>query len=128
MVSFIAGMSFVMIGAWPVFGFLGLDAILIYVAFKVNFHSAKIYESAKLTEDAFVVERMRPNGQVLRWNFQPYWLRVAIEDGDTRLILSSHRKSVVIGEFLTVGERIDFADTLRRELDKLPAPNHRQAV
>lgn len=128
MVSFIAGIAFVMIGAWPVFGFIGLDAILIYVAFKVNFHSAKIYESVKLTEDNFVVERMRPNGQVLSWQFQPYWLRVAMEGEGSRLVLSSHGKSVTIGEFLTPDERSDLADTLRTELDKLRTPIHQQAV
>lgn len=128
MVSFIAGIAFIMIGAWPVFGFIGLDAVLIYVAFRVNFHSAKIYESVKLTEDLFVVERMRPNGQVLNWQFQPYWLRVIMEDDNNRLILSSHGKSVVLGEFLTPSERIDLADTLRLELDKLRAPRHEQAI
>jgi uncharacterized membrane protein len=128
MVSFTAGIAFVMVGAWPVFGFIGLDAVLIYVAFKVNFHSAKIYESVKLTEDLFLVERMRPNGQISRWRFQPYWLRVAMEDGDSRLILSSHGKSVIIGEFLTARERVDFADTLQSELDKLRAPRRQQAV
>jgi uncharacterized membrane protein len=128
MVSFIAGIAFIMIGAWPVFGFIGLDAILIYVAFKVNFHSAKIYESVKLTENSFVVERMRPNGQILSWQFQPYWLRVAMVDGDPGLIISSHGKSVTIGEFLTPSERTDLAETLRAELDKLRAPNHQQAV
>lgn len=128
MVSFIAGIAFVMIGAWPVFGFIGLDAVLIYVAFKVNFHSAKIHESVKLTENMLLVERTQPNGQVSSWQFQPYWLRVVIEDGDSRLILSSHGKSVIIGEFLTPSERIDLADNLRAELDKLRAPRHQQAV
>jgi uncharacterized membrane protein len=128
MVSFIAGIAFVMIGAWPVFGFIGLDAVLIYVAFKVNFHSAKIYESVKLTEDMFLVERMRPNGQMSSWKFQPYWLRIAMEGGDSRLVVSSHGKSVIIGEFLTPSERIELADTLRAELDKLRTPRHQQAV
>jgi uncharacterized membrane protein len=127
-VSFIAGIAFIMVGAWPVFGFIGLDAILIYVAFKVNFHSAKIYESVKLTEDMFIVERMRPNGQVLSWQFQPYWLRVIMEGDDSRLVLSSHGKSVTIGEFLTPDERSQLADTLRAELDKLRTPVHQQAV
>jgi len=128
MVSFIAGIAFIMIGAWPVFGFIGLDAILIYVAFKVNFHSAKIYESVKLTEDNFVRERKRPNGKVLSWQFQPYWLRVVTEGDDSRIVISSHGKSVTIGEFLTPDERTDFADTLRTELDKLRTPLHQQAV
>lgn len=64
MVSFVAGMAFIMIGAWPVFEFIGLDAVLIYVAFKVNFHSAKIYESVRLTEEVFLVERMRPKTKI----------------------------------------------------------------
>lgn len=128
MVSFIAGIAFVMIGAWPVFGFIGLDAVLIYVAFNVNFHSAKIYELVKLTEDNFVVERMRPNGQLLSWQFQPYWLRVAMEADDSRLVILSHGKSVTIGEFLTPDERSELADTLRAELDKLRLPLHQQAV
>ncbi len=128
MVSFIAGIAFVMIGAWPVFGFIGLDAILIYVAFRVNFHSAKIYESVKLTENNFVVERRRPNGKVLSWQFQPYWLRVAMEGDNARLVISSHGKSVIIGEFLTPDERSDLAETLRTELDKLRKPLHQQAV
>lgn len=127
-VSFVAGMAFVMIGAWPVFGFIGLDAVLIYVAFKVNFHSAKIRESVKLTEDLFVVERRRSNGQVSSWRFQPYWLRVTMDDGNSRLVLSSHGKSVIIGEFLTPSERLDFADTLRAELEKLRAPSHHKAL
>ena len=128
MVSFVAGMAFIMIGAWPVFGFIGLDAVLIYVAFKVNFHSAKIYESVRLTEEVFLVERMRPNGQVVSWRFQPYWLQVATEDEDTRLILSSYGNSITIGEFLTVSERVELAEILRDELEKLRAPRHQQAV
>ncbi len=32
-ISFASGMLFLMIGAWPVFGFFGLDVLLIYWAF-----------------------------------------------------------------------------------------------
>lgn len=120
--SFIAGMAFIMIGAGAVIAFIGLDAVLIYAAFKVNFDSARIYESVKLCEDILVVERMRPNGKLLRWSFQPYWLKVTMEEGNSRLVLSSHGKSVILGEFLSESERVDLADTLWRELDKLRAP------
>jgi uncharacterized membrane protein len=107
-----------------VFGFFGLDAVLIYVAFRVNFHSAQICETVTLTERELTVERKRPNGQVSNWSFQTYWLRVGVEDGDSRLTLSSHGKTLTIGEFLTPGERIDLAVTLREELQKLRQPHH----
>ena len=49
-VSFICitcGLVFYFMGAWPVFGFLGLDIALIYFAFKINYRAGKIYENIK---------------------------------------------------------------------------------
>ena len=40
-VSFATGVAFLMMGAWPVFGFLGLDVLAIYVAFRINFSRAR---------------------------------------------------------------------------------------
>lgn len=124
-VSFTAGMAFMLAGAWPVLGFFGLDVLLIYIAFKVNFHSAKVYETLRLTESSLTVGRMRPDGELLTWKFQPYWLRIAIDDSlqaESRLIISSHGKSLTIGEFLTPDERFDLAETLKTELLKLRQP------
>eukprot|EP01035_Chromulina_nebulosa_P040405 gene40404-54645_t len=36
-VSFIAGIAFLMMGAWPVFGFFGLDVLAIWWAFRINY-------------------------------------------------------------------------------------------
>ena len=38
-VSFILGLVFFLLGAWPVMGFFGLDVALIYYAFKLNYRS-----------------------------------------------------------------------------------------
>ena len=35
-VSFAAGIVFLMMGAWPVFGFFGLDVLLLYLAFRAQ--------------------------------------------------------------------------------------------
>ena len=35
-VSFVAGIAFAMIGAWPVLGFFGLDVALIWYAFNAT--------------------------------------------------------------------------------------------
>ena len=39
-ISFVAGMVFLLIGAWPVVGFLGLDVLLIYWALPANYRGA----------------------------------------------------------------------------------------
>ena len=45
LVSFVMGMVFLLIGAWPVMGFFGLDVALIYFAFKLNYRSGRLYET-----------------------------------------------------------------------------------
>lgn len=125
-VCFSAGIAFVLIGAWPVFGFFGLDVLLVYVAFRVNYRWGRIYETILLTEDELTVERMTPDGSIRRWRFQPYWLKVDIDDPphqNSALTLSSHGKALVIGAFLTPTERLEFADALREALDKLRQPS-----
>ena len=39
--SFIAGIIFMLKGAWPVFCFFGLDVLLVYIFFKINYKSGK---------------------------------------------------------------------------------------
>ncbi len=39
-VSGVAGIAFMLVGAWPVLGFFGLDLALIYFAFKANYRWA----------------------------------------------------------------------------------------
>jgi len=122
LVSFAAGAAFISIGAWPVFGFFGLDVVLIFIAFRVNYYRARMFETVRLTRDRLVVERNNPRGDVTRWEFQPYWLRVTMDDPprpESRLMLSSHGRSVVIGRFLTPDERLDLAQALRNALARL---------
>lgn len=124
-ISFAAGMAFMMMGAWPVFGFFALDAALVYIAFKVNYRSGRMYETVRLTEENLTVVRVSSGGRIQRWSFQPYWLRVAIDDPprqDSKLVLTSHGKSLAIGSFLTPHERLDLARALETALHKLREP------
>src|SRR5262245_22524032 len=54
-ISFVTGMVFLMAGAWPVFGFLGLDVLLVYWAFKLNYRSAQAYEQVTVTPSELTV-------------------------------------------------------------------------
>ena len=60
LVCFAAGVAFALIGAWPVFGFFGLDVLLIYFAFRINYRWGRMYETVVLTEDTLTVERGQP--------------------------------------------------------------------
>src|SRR5438270_7670272 len=56
-VSFIGGVVFYIVGAWPVGGFFGLDAVLIYWAFRVNYRAAQAYEGVTVTPSELRVRK-----------------------------------------------------------------------
>jgi uncharacterized membrane protein len=114
--SIAIGTGFVLAGAWPVVGFFGLDVALIYVAFRRNYRSARLRETLRLAEDAFTVERIGIYGERRLWRFQPFWLRVVLEeraDRSNRLLVASHGKSLVIADFLAPAARRELAATIR---------------
>src|SRR5229473_7555630 len=103
-VSFAAGVAFLMMGAWPVFGFFGLDVLAIYWAFKVNFRSAKAREEISVTPSELRVRRVSHRGDVAEWVLNPLWVRldqqVHEEYGVERLYLVSGGRHFAIGRFL----------------------------
>lgn len=125
LVSFGTGLLFYMIGAWPVIGFMGLDVALIYIAFKLNYRSGRLYETVDLTPDALTVTRVSPSGKAQSWSFNPYWVRLSLEERvgrSSELSLASHGDRLVFGSFLSDPEREDFARALREALSTAKAP------
>jgi uncharacterized membrane protein len=117
--SFAVGTGFVIAGAWPVVGFFGLDVALVYLAFRLNYRSARRRETLRLAEDAFTVERVGIHGERRLWRFQPFWLRVVLEerpDRSNRLFVASHGRSLVIADFLAPAARRELAATIRDAL------------
>ncbi len=115
-ISFISGCLFLFLGAWPVLGFLGLDVLLVYWAFKVNYRSALMHETVDVTDETVTVRRVDRKGGVREWTFQPYWLRIEMEEGEDDcgpLYLASHGRRLAVGTFLSADERRDFARALR---------------
>ena len=89
----IVGILFIVAGAWPVFGFSGAEFLLLYIAFRLNYRSGRAYERVRLTERQLEVMRFSPRGEVGRWEFEPTWLRISMDDPprhDSQLKLSSH--------------------------------------
>jgi uncharacterized membrane protein len=116
--SLIVGTACVLAGAWPVFGFFGLDVALVYVAFRVSYRGARLSESVRLTERSLTVERVSRRGEHRHWEFEPYWLRVVLEEkGETSTLkLASHGRAIVLGSFLAPLERQSFAALLQGAL------------
>src|SRR4051794_41973741 len=75
LISIIAGVGFVAVGAWPVIGFFGLDVALVYLAFRLNYRTARQSETIRLADDTFTVERVSVRGERRNWRFQPFWGR-----------------------------------------------------
>ncbi len=119
LVSGIVGIAFALAGAWPVTGFLGLDIVLVWLALRACARSARRAEVITLDETGLHVRRLgfgRDNGA---WRFEPYWVRVDVEEPhrpDSPLVLRSHGRALVIGRFLTLEERLDLARALDRAL------------
>ena len=121
-VSFSIGAFFMLKGAWPVFGFFGLDVLLVYIAFKVNYHNAKRYEKIRLWENSLIIKKKSDNGESNTWKFNPYWVRLEMKKSQSRssdLNLSSHGKTISIGSFLSNQEKEEVANTLLLHLKKL---------
>jgi len=118
-VSFAVSLFFVLHGAWPVTPFFGLDVALVYVAFRISYRQARLREELRLTREQLTVERIGVRGERRGWRFQPFWLRVQLEEKDehsNRLLLTSHGRSLVVGSFLGPAERRNVASALRDAL------------
>lgn len=119
-VSFVAGLVFLSIGAWPVFGFFGLDVLAVYWAFKVNFHRAAAYEEIAVTPSTLLVRRVTHLGAVSEWSFNPLWVRLDVEQSDEfgveRLALVSRGRSLGIASFLGPDEKLSFSKALNSAL------------
>jgi len=123
-VSFAAGIAFLMMGAWPVMGFFGLDILAIYVAFRLNYRAGRYYETVEIDPDLLRITRFHPSGEAERFDFNPYWLRVELgerPDGRTALALRQHDRLFAFGTFLTDEERREVADVVRTGLRQVRA-------
>ncbi len=121
------GFGFWRLGAWPVAGFCGLEALLLAGAFAASHRSGRLVEWLRLDEETLSVSRIDTRGRTARWSFEPGWVRVAVENGPGggRLVLSSHGRFLRLGAFLTDGERREVAAALAAALARWRDGGHR---
>jgi uncharacterized membrane protein len=119
-VSFVSGIAFLLLGAWPVFGFFGLDVLLLYWAFRINYRHAAAYEEVTVTPTALKVRKVDHRGTAREWMLNPLWVKLDQESheefGIERLFLVSRGKQLAIANFLGPDEKASFAKALGHAL------------
>jgi uncharacterized membrane protein len=115
-VSFGAGTVFLMLGAWPVFGFFGLDVLLVYWAFRANYRAAAAFEEVTVTASELRVRKVTHRGRASEWSFNPLWVRLERDQheefGLQALFLVSRGQRLRIAHVLSPQEKESFAAAL----------------
>jgi uncharacterized membrane protein len=119
-VSLVTGVVFLLAGAWPVFGFCGLDVALMYWALQVNYRRAASYEHVTVRPSELSVRQVSHRGAIREWRANPVWVRldqvVHTEFGIERLFLVSRGKRLAIAAFLSPREKETFVLALSAAL------------
>lgn len=112
------GIIFLAMGAWPVSGFMGLDVLALYLAFRMSYRQAQAFERILIRDGQITIEHSDMHGRITFDTLPSYWARVDFE-GDEEggdVALCSHGRSVGVGRFLPGFERAAFANMLRKVL------------
>ena len=120
LVATASSLPFVIAGAWPVGGFMGLDILLVYLAFRANFRAARAYEDISVSPLELMLAKVNAKGRRAEWRFHPAWVFIDKvehqEFGLQRLALRSRGTSVEVAGFLGADAKADFASALTRAL------------
>ena len=110
---FVTGLYFVSLGAWPVLGFVGLDVLAVWIAFRLNYRSARAYEEVEVSRAALIIRKVSPGGQLQEIRFNPQWARLEVhtveDEGVSRIFVRARAARVPVGVFLNPDDRRSFA-------------------
>ena len=115
------GGLFLLLGAWPIFGFLGAEWLLFWWLLRTHFRGDRRAERIRLYADRLVLQQIDSKGGIAESTFEPYWLQVVLKERgfeNPALLLRSHGRAVEIGTFLGADERRQFAQELHSVLTR----------
>ena len=118
-------LTFVLLGAWPVAGFTGIELLLAAILFRVNARGAKSVEIISLSYDGLTVLRIAPDGAKRQATLQPAWLRLSLEDRPGRapvLFVRERQRQIELARDLGEAEKRSLAAALALALERLRNP------
>ena len=118
--SLVSSLAFIAHGAWPIVGFFGLDVLLLWLAFRASYRSAKATEEVSVSRTDLAIRQTSPRGHVRESHYNPSWARFLVrrhsEIGVTHMSVSGEGRATEIGSFLNPDDRESFADAFGRAL------------
>jgi uncharacterized membrane protein len=96
-------------GAFPVVGFLGLDVLALWLAFRFNYRAARRIERVRVTRERIYVFSSDADGE-RHWVVNPLWARVLREGAG--VLVRAGKGQMRLGAFLSPKECDSFAAAL----------------
>lgn len=113
--GFFVGAIFLLTGAYPVVGFMGLEFLALWLVFKASFRAQAARTYVQVTADAVTLRKIDGRGRERRATLSSHFVRVELDRavrGPSALRLAASDKIYSLGEFLTPHERESFARRL----------------
>jgi uncharacterized membrane protein len=118
--STVITIPFFLLRAWPIVGFMGLDVLGVYLAFRLNFRSAQAREHFRVTYLELTFARIAANGARREWRLAPAWVRLERVDdeeyGPQRLTLHSRGRTWRIAQGVGPERKAECAGGLAKAL------------
>lgn len=122
---FLIGSLFFVLGAWPVIGFLGLEILVVWMAFRMNYRAAKKREHLRANSATFQIERVEPDGTAEIEELPTPWLKARLDKEPlqgrptaSRLVVGAHGEETEIGAFLHDAEKEELLPEIKAMLEK----------
>jgi uncharacterized membrane protein len=106
----ILAIVFALQGAFPVAGFLGLDVLALWLAFRWNYRAARIEERVRVAHGKVHVASIGASGEAKHWVLNPIWARVAREGKG--VLIRAAGGQMRLGAFLSPDECAALAGAL----------------
>lgn len=114
LVNVVIAAVFISQGAYPVAGFLGLDVLALWIAFRINYRAARAEEHVRVAPAQLHLERRDPSGFSRHWVLNPIWAQVSQDNSG--VAIRSGKQAMRVATFLSPDERRAFAIALREAL------------
>jgi uncharacterized membrane protein len=125
--SFVSGLAFLLMGAWPVTGFMGLEVLAVWLGFQWSARAQMARTYVCVTADAVTLRKVDGWGRERRARMSSFFARVEYDSaasGPHALRLATSRVVYPLGEHLTPRERETFARRLSEALGEARRERH----
>ena len=114
--SFAGGVLYLTLGAWPVFGFFGLDMLAIWFAFRLSFRAQEQVTYVRIDRDHLRLWHQQRGKADKTADLPVAFVRIELDTPTTphtHLRIAYSNKAFIIGRFLTPEQRTRLAKRLR---------------